>query len=91
VTTIEAEIAPGFFGAVAAETGIFQDGFDVAREINLDRGRRREFGFVRVRGKRGEAKEQRQEAQASVADYELASIHGIRRPDSGAWIYFIFQ
>ena len=46
---VEKEFAFGFLGIVAGEAGFFEDGLNVFGEIDLGRGRWREFGGVHCR------------------------------------------
>jgi hypothetical protein len=63
-------MAPGLFGAVAAEAIIFQDGFDVPVEINPPAGWRRQFGNIHLGCRQTLAEEGRCQAEAELPETE---------------------
>ena len=67
IPSVEAEAALGIHRAVAAEAGGFEDGLDVAREVNRGGGGRREFaGVNRTATQRGGEPATKHEAAADV-------------------------
>ena len=66
---VQTESVLWFFRAMAPETAVFQNGPDVAGEINLYRGGRWQFGNIHFGGRNASAAgERRQQAQTDVPE-----------------------